>query len=185
MTYRNQPFIEQLEALDVSRETAIGEQDRAIVGLRVEVHGVDIHPHARQLHAAVVIDLLEAVQRPEQPTHRQRGGGLEAQAIAILAQQRTGILDDLEADLELLGQQAAVLGEAQLRATALEKVAAEQGFEGLDVVADRTLGQRQLFSGAGERSVARGHFEGAQRVQSLNPFRHGTSQSMSETNSRS
>jgi hypothetical protein len=63
-----------------------------------------------------------------------------------------------------LRQQAAVLGQAQLRAAPFEQVAAEQGFEGLDVMADRP-GSGQLFSGAGERAIARGHLEGTQGVQ--------------------
>jgi len=65
-----------------------------------------------------------------------------------------------------------MLGKAQLGAAALEQVAAEHGFKGLDVMADRPLGKGQLFSGPGKRAVARGHLESTQGVQSLNPFRH-------------
>ncbi|MCY1180100.1 hypothetical protein D9M68_980210 [compost metagenome] len=78
-----------------------------------------------------------------------------------------------------------MLGQAQFRAPTFEQVAAEQGFEGLDVVADGALGQGQFLSSAGERAIARGHLKGTQRVQGLNPFRHGCVPSMSKTNSRS
>ncbi|MNN58081.1 hypothetical protein D3C81_1731090 [compost metagenome] len=150
MAHRDQPFIEQLETLDISGKTPVGQEDRTVVGLGIEVHAVDVHPHAGQLHAAVVLGLLERIQRPQQPAHGERGRGLQAQAIAVLAQQCAGIFDDLEADLELLRQQAAVLGQGQFRPAPFEQVAAEHGFEGLDVVADGALGQGQLFRCTGK-----------------------------------
>ncbi|MNN58090.1 hypothetical protein D3C81_1731190 [compost metagenome] len=78
-----------------------------------------------------------------------------------------------------------MLGQAQFRATPLEQVAAKQGFQGLDVMADRPLGQGQFFRRTGKRAIARGHLEGTQGVQGLNPFRHGDVPSMNKTNSRS
>jgi len=150
VAHRDQPFIEQLETLYIGGKTPVRQEDRTVVGLGIEVHAVDVHPHAGQLHAAVVLGLLERIQRTQQPAHGQCGRCLQTQAVAVLAQQGAGIFDDLEANLELLRQQAPVLGQGQLRPAAFEQVAAEHGFEGLDVVADGALGQGQLFRGTGE-----------------------------------
>ena len=136
-----------------------------------KVHLIHIHPGAGQLHLTRTEQAI-ARQARQQPAHGQRRRGFQAQHRVVDTQGVTGAFQRLEAIAQPRQQHARRFGELQAAAPTLEQAAGEVFFQSAHMPTDRTLGDRQLFGGAGEGALPRRRLEGAQGIQRRQALAH-------------
>ncbi len=164
-THGDQQLREQLAHFPFRREHPVAEQHRAIERLLVEVHMVDIHPGAGQLHLVARLQMAKAAKARQQPAHGQGRGGLHAQDVILTAQGIASPLQRGKAFTHTGQQHPRGFGQLQAAAAADEQAAGKMLLQRADMPADRALGNRQLFAGTGEGAQPRGGFECAQGIQ--------------------
>ncbi|MNT20528.1 hypothetical protein D3C72_1558390 [compost metagenome] len=143
----------------------VAEDDGTVKGFVIEVHRIDVHPGAGQLHFVARLQMTEAAEARQQPAHGQGRRGFHAQDVVFGAQGIAGAFKRGEAFANARQQQTGRLGQLQVAATAMKQAAGKMLFERTNMPADRTLGNRQLFGRAGKRTVPRRRFECAQGIQ--------------------
>ncbi len=147
---------------------APGGLRRAVANGEIDAFALEIldlvgrrEPHVDpRMHAAEVVEARHQPQRGE-----GNGGGHGEHAGLARAQPARDIAQQAQHFGRRLVQRLPLLGEAQLAVVAAEQRHAELLLQGLDLAADRGLGDEQLGGRLGEAQVTGGSLEAFQQVE--------------------
>ena len=166
------------QARAADREHGLAEQrhrarrqqvDRAIADRDVDAVALEIGEGVAGGDANVDLGMGgdEGGQARDQPDPGEAGGGADHDrpGLAPFLERAAGAVDRRQRLGRRLLEGPALLGEHQGAVQAPEQRHAEPVFEGLDLPADRRLGQRDLVAGAGEAEVAGRGLERHQQLE--------------------
>ncbi|MNH05716.1 hypothetical protein D3C79_650590 [compost metagenome] len=103
---------------------------------------IDIHPGTGQLHLVARLQMTKTAEPRQQPAHGQGRRRFHAQDVVFAAQRVTGALQRRKAFTHPGQQQPGSLTQLQTTAIAHEQPAGKVLFQGTNVSADGTLGNR-------------------------------------------